>query len=237
MLREPVEMLYSLYYQFRSDANEHLPTFKASLAAQDDRRGGRQIARQTYLRQALIYDEVASYTEQIRRYFELFGRERVHVVIYDDFASATDAAFGRVLDFLGVDSTEAGDSFSTINGNRSVKSRVLRNLISDPLVRGTAIAMRFWLPRPVFTSLQKLESQLLKLNERSEKRPQLDPELREILQHKFTPEVERLSELLGRDLTHWTRETAPVSPTSVPRINVNDLNLPCAPQNQQAALS
>ena len=34
MLREPAEMLYSLYYQFRFDGNEHLPTFEEALAAE-----------------------------------------------------------------------------------------------------------------------------------------------------------------------------------------------------------
>jgi hypothetical protein len=30
------------------------------------------------------------------------------------------------------------------------------------------------------------------------------------LQREFAPEVERLSELLGRDLTHWSRQALPV---------------------------
>ena len=32
----------------------------------------------------------------------------------------------------------------------------------------------------------------------------MDPELRLRLQAEFAPEVERLSELLGRDVTHWS---------------------------------
>jgi hypothetical protein len=32
----------------------------------------------------------------------------------------------------------------------------------------------------------------------------MDPELRRHLKLEFAPEVERLSELLGRDLTHWS---------------------------------
>src|SRR5271170_7433051 len=53
MLREPVEVLYSLYYQFLCDGNEHLPTFEEALVAEDDRAAGRRIARSTYFAQGL----------------------------------------------------------------------------------------------------------------------------------------------------------------------------------------
>ena len=105
MLREPAEMLYSLYYQFRFDGNEHLPTFEEALAAEDERRAGRRISRQAHFAQGLVYRDTARYTEQVRRYFDVFGRERVHVIIYDDLAADVRATYCRTLDFLGVDST------------------------------------------------------------------------------------------------------------------------------------
>jgi hypothetical protein len=209
MLREPTEMLYSLYHQFRADGNEHLPTFEEALAAQNDRRAGRHITRYTYFNQGLIYHEVARYTEQIRRYFNVFGREQVHVVLYDDFAAKPAITYRNALDFLGVDSIQIRDSFPVINGSNSVKSSILRDIISDPLVRGTAISMGIRLPRPIFTAMQKIESQLKRLNRRPEKRPRLDPDLRASLKREFMPEVERLSELLGCDLTDWSREEPP----------------------------
>jgi hypothetical protein len=205
MLREPVEMLYSLYHQFRSDGNEQLPTFEQALAAQNDRRAGRRIARHAHFGQGLAYCDVVRYTEQVRRYIELFGRERVHVVVYDDFAEKTAAVYGGVLDFLGVDSTRIKNSFPVINGNHSVKSPLFRSIMSDPLVRGTAISMHAWLPRPVFAALQKIELRLQKWNFCPQKRPLLDPEIRMLLKREFATEVERLSELLGRDLTHWNK--------------------------------
>ena len=211
MLREPAEMLYSLYYQFRFDGNEHLPTFEEALAAEDERRAGRRITRQTYLAQGLVYRETARYTEQVRRYFDVFGRERVHVIIYDDLAADVRAAYCRALEFLGVDSTRIETDFQVINGNKSVKHSALRGLLNDPLVRSTAVAIGRRLPRPIFTALHDVERRLWKFNSRSEKRPPLAPEVRAQLQREFAPEVERLSELLGRDLTHWSRQGPPVA--------------------------
>jgi len=211
LLREPAEMLYSLYYQFRFDGNEHLPTFEDALAAEDERRAGRLLTRQTYLAQALVYRDTARYTEQVRRYFDVFGRERVHVIIYDDLAADVRGVYGRALEFLGVDSTRIETDFQVINGNKSVKHSALRGLLNDPLVRSTAVAIGRRLPRPIFTALHDVERRLWKLNSRSEKRPPLAPDARAQLQREFAPEVERLSELLGRDLTHWSRQGPPAA--------------------------
>jgi len=211
MLREPAEMLYSLYYQFRFDGNEHLPTFEEALAAEDERRAGRCLTRQTYLAQGLIYRDTARYTEQVRRYFNVFGRERVQVIIYDDLAADVRAVYCRTLEFLGVDSTRIETDFQVINGNKSVKHTALRGLLNDPLVRSTAVAIGRRLPSPIFAALHDVERRLWKLNTRSEKRPSLAPEVRAQLQREFAPEVERLSDLLGRDLTHWSNQGPPAA--------------------------
>jgi hypothetical protein len=209
MLREPAEMLYSLYYQFRFDGNEHLPTFEEALAAEAERRAGRRITRQTYLAQGLVYRDTARYTEQVRRYYDVFGRERVHVINYDDLADDVRGVYCRALEFLGVDPTRIETDFQVINGNKSVKHSALRGLLNDPLLRSTAVAIGRRLPRPVFAALHDVERRLWKINSRSEKRPPLAPETRAQLQREFAPEVERLSQLLGRDLTYWSTQGPP----------------------------
>lgn len=216
LLREPAEMLYSLYYQFRFDGNEQLPTFEEALAAEQERRAGQSMTRQTYFRQGLVYHDAARYTEQVRRYFDVFGRERVHVIIYDDLAADVRGTYCRTLDFLGVDSTRIETDFQVINGNKSIKHSALRGVLNDPLVRSTAVAIGRRLPRPIFAALHDLERRLWKLNSRSEKRPALAPEVRAQLQREFAPEVERLSELLGRDLTHWSRLTGNQRQSDIP---------------------
>jgi len=205
MLREPTEMLYSLYSQFRLDGNECLATLGEALAAETDRRTGRRISRQTYFLQGLAYHEVARYSEQIRRYFEVFGRDRVHVVLYDDFAADTAAAYAGVLEFLGVNAAPMKKTFHVINPSQRVQSPVLRAIMSDPLVRGTAIATRKWLPRSVFVTLQKIEARLMRYNFRPAKRPQLDAAVRARLKEEFRSEVACLGELLNRDLSSWSK--------------------------------
>src|SRR5947207_7904708 len=63
MLRDPTELLQSMYYMFRYDGNEHLPTFEEALAAEEQRRAGKLLTRQTYLAQALVYRDIVRFTE------------------------------------------------------------------------------------------------------------------------------------------------------------------------------
>jgi hypothetical protein len=204
MLREPVEMLYSLYYQLRYDANEHLPTFEEALAAEDDRRTGKRLCRGVYFPQGLAYRRIARYTEQVQRYLDIFGRDRVRVITYDEFAANAPEVYRGTLEFLGVDGTHCPAGFEVINGCKSVRSRLLRAVLADPSVRSLAISISRQMGRHTFTAVRNLESRLWELNTRESKRPPLNPELRAQLRKEFAPEVERLSALLGRDLTYWS---------------------------------
>ena len=206
MLREPAEMLYSLYYYFRYDGNEPLPTFEQALAAEAGRADRGQPCRQTYFAQGLAYRQVARYTEQVSRYFDTFPRDKVHVILYDDFAADVFGAYRQTLEFLGVEAKGCDPGFKPVNEARTVRSPVLRAVIGDPLVRSAAVALRRWVPHPIFTAMQRVNTRVRGLNAQVERRPPLAPELRAQLKREFAPEVERLSELLGRDLTRWSQD-------------------------------
>ena len=65
--------------------------------------------------------------------------------------------------------------------------------------------MRPWLPRKLLLGMRNFGSFLWRLNTQFKKRPSLDAELRTQLRAEFAPEIQRLSGLLGRDLTHWSK--------------------------------
>lgn len=205
MLREPVEMLYSLYHQFRFDGNEHLPTFEQALAAEKERRAGRNVSRQTYFAQGLVYRDAVRYAEQVQRYLDMFGSERVQVILYDDFAADTAAVYRETLEFLQVDCPRMLPNFKVINGSKNMKHPGLQAVLRDPLVRTTMMSMYPWMPRPVFNALQQVEARILRANTFTVKPPPMPSQLRAKLKAEFAPEVEKLSELLGRDLTHWSK--------------------------------
>ncbi len=105
ILREPASFLRSLHLQFLETYIETEPDFERALQLEDERRSGRQIPRHTYWPQALLYSEHVRYAAQLRRYHEAFGRDRVLVLVYEDFLADNDGTVRAVQRFLGVDDT------------------------------------------------------------------------------------------------------------------------------------
>ncbi len=198
MLRNPVDMLYSLHSHMLRTGGEEIEDLRAALEDKSIRKPGARRPRKELIISGLFYMEVGKYTDQVKRYFDRFRREKVHIIIYDDLKRDAASVYQETLCFLNIND-RFQPRFEVVNANKQVRSKTLRSLLwtlqSNPLTRSLA---RATVPRP-------LRRELLQLNTKYVSRPAMDPELRVELQRKFHPEVQRLSELLGRDLSHWCR--------------------------------
>jgi len=87
MMRNPIDVSHALHSERMFGGTEHIARFELAFYSQETRYLG--------------YRETTRFSEQIQRYFAVFGRERVHVVLFDDFASAPGIAYEKVLSFLG----------------------------------------------------------------------------------------------------------------------------------------
>ena len=201
MLRNPVDMLYSQHSQFLYNGNEDITDFKEALEAEPERKQGRRVPPNAHLLEGLFYRETARYSEQVERYFDCFGRDNVHVIIFDNFATDTATVYRDTLRFLGVDADFRPD-FAVVNPNKTARSRILQYFLLAPPQSARRFA-RAVLPR----ALRRRVFRVLKqANTNETPRTELDPQLRRTLQAEFAPEVESLSKLLGRDLTHWLKD-------------------------------
>ena len=201
MLRNPVDMLYAVHGHFLLDLNEDIDDFSEALDAEADRRNGKRIPATCYTPSGLFYSDLAAYSEHLSRYFRAFGRENIHVIIFDDMKGDTSSAYRDTLEFLGVDPNFEAE-LGIRNAARRLRSRALQQWIVNPPWPLRTIALR--LSRVV--SLRNLVNEaLVRLNTVTQPREPMSFQLRRHLQDKLRPEVERLSELLGRDLTHWTQ--------------------------------
>jgi len=200
MIRDPVETMYSVHSMLLYYCNEDIIDFAEALGAEDDRLKGRRIPANAHIIDYLFYRRSVRFSDQIQRYFDAFGRERVKVVVFDDFRASTQTVYREVLEFLGVD-IEFKPSFQVVNHNRAARSLWLQRLVLD---RRTMNLRRKIRPRSldhfVFGNLRRV-------NTSSKPRAPMDPALRRTLQHELAPEVERLSILLDRDLTMWSKKT------------------------------
>lgn len=201
MLRNPVDMVWSLHSEHLFNGNEEIDDFTAALDAEPDRRAGRRIPAHAHLPQGLLYSEVPRYADQLQRYFDAFGRDRVLVIVFDDFADDVAATYRQTLEFLGVDPGLAPASFEVINANKRTRSERFRHFLARPPELPRRIIGRL-VPR----SLRRTAYDLAKrANASPAQRAAMPPKTRERLRRLFEPEVERLSLLLDRDLSGWTR--------------------------------
>ncbi len=200
MLRNPIEMLHALHGEHLSNGNEEIEDFTDALDAEADRRDGKRIPPHAHLPQALWYSTVARYTDQLERYVAAFGRERLHVILYDDFAADTPGTYARTLRFLGVRDDLRPASFDVVNASKRIRSEGFRHFLSRPPEFPRRIIRRT-VPGPLRRTLYERAKAL---NVRAALRRPMAQETRERLTRQFNEEVERLSAFLDRDITQWT---------------------------------
>ena len=202
MLRNPVDQLHSNHYLRVYRGVDNLVDFEAALEAEEDRSRGLRLPAGRSLRErwSVLYRDVPRYTHQIQRYLDVFDRENVHIIVFDDFVSDLTEVYRETLRFLRVD-PDFRPEFRKINPGRRVRSRTVYNLVEDrpQFVRSIVkVIMPYQLRDRILKGL-------LRLNSSHAPRPPMRPELRRQLQEEFLPEVEQLSKLLGRDLTYWCK--------------------------------
>jgi len=200
MLRNPVDVMYSQHSQLVFNQREDLADFGAALDAEPDRIAGQRLPADAIRPEALFYRRSVRFPEQIRRYLEVFGRDAVHYVIFDDLVADPAAVYRETLEFLDVDPDFPLDP-TVYNPNRSARSgRVQRAIFAPPV----ALRGLFGRLRRV-PLLHRVRDAMVSANSRPAVRPRMDPALRAALTAEFAPQVAELGELIGRDLSAWSR--------------------------------
>jgi len=199
VLRNPVDMIHALHNERVSFGMEPIEDFEQALAADDDRLAGK-LLRGEQTPEFAAYRPYARYGEQLGRWFGLFDRARIHVMVFDDFATDTAGEFRRLLGFLEVDPNYAPASFEVRRKSHRRRGGIIGAIIGSRPARWTAHRL---LPAVVGANsgasiIWRLRQSRLRRAPHS--RSEMLPELRRQLEQEFTPDITRLSELLGRDL-------------------------------------
>jgi hypothetical protein len=199
MLRNPVEVMHALHGQRVYNGNEDIEDFAAALEAEEDRARGLRLPQRASDDFGCFYRETARYASQIERYFDVFGRDQVRVILYDDFARETAPVYRDTCRFLEIDESFQ-PSLHVVNARKRVRSGAVREFLRRPPAPARVFLRALGL-RPDRNGGYK--GWLRRVNSTARSLRPLDPELRKKLQGEFQPEVSQLSKLLGRDLTHW----------------------------------
>jgi len=185
LLRDPVRMAHSLHSLYTRSGNEDLPTLEEALAAEPERRQGRGLPSKAYFPEGLIYTDVVRHAAKVERYFEVFGRENVHCILFDDLVNDTAAVYRKTLEFLGVDPEFQAELDHRKAGQRARMLGIRQLRRTPPEV------------------IQRMQFDHIKLHDGAPRNP-LSAELAGRLRGLFAEDVARLGALLDRDLSAWS---------------------------------
>ena len=202
MLRNPVDMVYSFHSEILDWSIETVTDFEAAWRLQERRSRGMDLPPGITSPLLVQYADLGRFGTQIQRLLSIFPSGQVKVILYDDFAASPQRVYDEVIDFLGVPHDNRTD-FPRINQNRRARLPWLRDFYRKP-PPAVRTAFRALKRAAGAERVIAVKEKIVGLNSAKEDRPPLSPEFRAELVQEFREEVALLSQILNRDLRHWT---------------------------------
>lgn len=210
-VRNPLDLVPSLHQRLFYNGDENLREFDRAWDLVPERRAGRKIPRSCLEPRFLDYWESGFLGKHLDRFFSLVGRERCHVTVFDDFKADPGREYRRVLEFLDLEDDGQTDF------DRHAESKDSRIAWIHRLMKRPPRAL-LWLfdsedrevieagagkPGPLLEKVMEIRTKIIHWNRIPAGKPQVSGRVRDEMRAMYRDDVELLSRLLGRDLTHW----------------------------------
>lgn len=189
LIRDPVARAHS-HYWFRARSGRESRAFVEAL--RDEQRSPDD--PDCYL---IRYGQ---YAEQLRRYFEAFGREQILVTRFSELTRAPEESLRSAQEFLGLHPLVT--ALPNSNPASEVRSEVLQHAVRRVTTdRGPMMqTLRAVVPSKF---RYRLRQGLKRLNARPVVNPRIEAEAKELLVGVYRPELDELEALLGVQLDDW----------------------------------
>jgi hypothetical protein len=181
-IRHPVDRAYSDYLMYlRRRGRQFDPTRELGATA-------------AWARPDSRWMQVSRYAEQLSRYFAVFPRDQIFVILFDDLKRGSLEVTQNTYRFLDVDPGFVPD-FSTPHALGGVPaSRLLERLLTSSTL---GVAVRPFVPKGAINWVKRLRSRNMR------QAPPLPGELKRELTSHFRDDIRKISDLIGRSLDHW----------------------------------
>jgi hypothetical protein len=193
ILRQPADRAYSQFLHMIREGREPIRDFAAALAREDAR-----IAQNWAY--GWHYAKLGYYHEQLARYFALFDKSRIEVLLYEDLDTRAAEAVRQIYRFLEVGETFVPDTSIRFNAADPVAATPPegrdRRAPRTPAMRALARTLsRAW--RRARGRTDGAETRGI-----GAEKPPFDPALRRALTESFRVDVLRLQDQIQRDISH-----------------------------------
>lgn len=201
-VRNPVDLVYSYYWRLLYQMDEDVRDFAEAWRLQEARADGRNIPKRCRDPRLLRYAEIGRLGHYVGQLFRLAGRERCLVILFDDLAHDPLAEYRRALAFLGIPD-DGRTEVPRQRVNKTFKSAYVQQFIVNPPRWMVPTLRHLDANARAAAVLKSIRRRLKRANAIPTKRPPLPAEMRATLQAAYAADIATLSELLGRDLSHW----------------------------------
>lgn len=191
-LRDPIEIVRSFHNTRYYHGGEREGDLQRAWNASSEAASREGIAND--------YREVGLNGKHLARWYTIFPREQVKVILLEDVRADIAAVYRELLTFLGCDDDGRAE-FPRFNEFRAHRSPLLGGLLRSKLVRHIG----FWRRRLIGKHFGGMVAPLLRANATPAPRIPLSAGFHEQLAAEFYKDVRLLERLLGRDLGHWLR--------------------------------
>ena len=191
MLRNPTDRAYSAFQHVSRGLKEQ-NSFEEALKIEKGR-----MNKESSLTPMVMYKEMGLYHDMVRAYKENF--KNVHIIFYEDFRDDTEGEIKKIFKFLELSLSVNIDFVSRHNvGGKRWKNEKMKHVFmkNNPLKSA--------LKKVVPKSLRKGVRDTL-ISASTDKVAPMKENTRIKLNAFFKDDVKKLSDLLNRDLTHWTK--------------------------------
>ncbi len=141
------------------------------------------------------YIKVGEYATQLKRYFDVFDKENILLIDYEDFKSDVVGTVDLVYSFLNVSAEFVADVNKKHNTFTMPKNKLIRFMYSFVVIRNI---LSFIFPKSMVKAVRLI---LFRKN----KKPKLLEETRNQLKHYFSNDVRLLESIIGKDYSKWIK--------------------------------
>jgi len=189
ILRNPIDRAYSNYMHHVRDGIEDL-SFEEAIQVEDERK------KQGYW-WGFRYIDVGFYYEQVKRYFDIFGKEQVHVYLYEDFAKDPVFVLRAIMRILEVNESFVPAYMPVYNISGKPRSRIIQSLLSNKFIRRCGAV----LPKG---TRHLIRARVMEWNLKKEP---MRPETRKYLANIYKDDIFMLEKLIGIKVSEiWLKD-------------------------------
>jgi len=201
ILRNPADRAYSAWgHNYYLIGYEKLP-FEAALREEGHRISSTEFRKTCpFYYGGYHYFDVGLYYEQVQRYYDTFGRQKLKVIIFEEFVKDTAKTCTEIFKFLNVDPL-----FRPVLNKHNVAPAFRSAIIQKFLLRPPLFLQNIYetLPMKLKLALYQIGKFFYGLNIQQKDRVFQDRKLRSDLLDRYYQDIKKLENLLNRDLSLW----------------------------------